>query len=52
VRRALRRKDSRPEVRVAVVGCYPQVAAEELLRMTPGVDLVAGNVDKSAPPSG
>lgn len=46
IRRALAKKSERPGVRVAVTGCYPQTAADELMRMTPGVDFIAGNAEK------
>ncbi len=43
VRRAIRRN---PSARVVVTGCYAQVAAREIASI-PGVDLVAGNAEKT-----
>jgi len=43
IRRAIRRNGS---ARVVVTGCYAQVAAKEIAAI-PGVDLVAGNAEKT-----
>lgn len=46
LRHALRRKERDPSARIIATGCYAQTNPEGLLKMVPGLDLVAGNREK------
>ena len=46
LRRALRMKELRPGTVVVAAGCYAQTDAEGLLKLAPGIDVIAGTVEK------
>jgi threonylcarbamoyladenosine tRNA methylthiotransferase MtaB len=50
LRRALRRKEKTPGIRVIATGCYAQTAAAALAAAAPGIDLITGNIEKEKIP--